>query len=124
MAYNTDPGWIKNKQDLNRASSGEELRKALIANLQMLEGSHTFKVKKGARDWDPYHKVEIPPDEIEEGTNPHAKGWYEKTGDTYILTEDTSPVEGKTYYEQRPGYYYESEIEEVEEADEYEDEEP
>jgi len=124
MAYNTDPGWIKNKQDLNRASSGEELRKALVVNLQMLEASHTFKVKKGPRDWDPYHKEEIPPDEIEAGTNPHTKGWYEKTGDTYILTEDTSPVEGKTYYEQRPGYYYESEIEEADEAKEFEDEEP
>lgn len=32
--------------------------------------------------------------------NPSEEGWYEKSGDNYILTEDTSVVEGKTYYEQ------------------------
>ena len=30
--------------------------------------------------------------------NPSEKGWYEKSGDVYSLTEDTAVVEGKTYY--------------------------
>ena len=30
--------------------------------------------------------------------NPAEKGWYEKSGDVYSLTEDTTVVEGKTYY--------------------------
>lgn len=35
----------------------------------------------------------------EAGDNPAAKGWYEKVEDNYILTTDTTVVEGKTYYE-------------------------
>jgi hypothetical protein len=30
--------------------------------------------------------------------NPSEKGWYEKSGDVYSLTEDTEVVSGKTYY--------------------------
>ena len=30
--------------------------------------------------------------------NPAEQGWYEKSGDVYSLTEDTTVVEGKTYY--------------------------
>ena len=30
--------------------------------------------------------------------NPAEKGWYEKSGDVYSLTEDTQVVSGKTYY--------------------------
>jgi hypothetical protein len=40
------------------------------------------------------------PDEVESSENPHDLGLYEYDSqtDTYILTEDTSPVSGKTYY--------------------------
>ena len=31
--------------------------------------------------------------------NPSEHGWYEKNGDVYSLTEDTTVVDGKTYYE-------------------------
>ena len=30
--------------------------------------------------------------------NPKTQGWYEKSGDTYVLTEDTTVQFGKTYY--------------------------
>ena len=30
--------------------------------------------------------------------NPFAKGWYEKNGDNYVLTSDTTVVSGKDYY--------------------------
>ena len=30
--------------------------------------------------------------------NPKAQGYYEKSGDSYVLTEDTSVQGGKTYY--------------------------
>lgn len=30
--------------------------------------------------------------------NPSTQGYYEKVGDTYVLTEDTTPQSGKTYY--------------------------
>lgn len=30
--------------------------------------------------------------------NPKTQGWYEKSGDTYVLTEDTTVQSGKTYY--------------------------
>jgi hypothetical protein len=32
------------------------------------------------------------------GKNPASEGWYEKKGDLYVLTEDTTPEAGKTYY--------------------------
>ena len=32
------------------------------------------------------------------GKNPAEQGWYEKSGDVYTLTQDTAPVENKTYY--------------------------
>ncbi len=32
------------------------------------------------------------------GKNPSQEGWYEKDGDTYVLTEDTEPAVSKTYY--------------------------
>lgn len=35
-----------------------------------------------------------------EGDNPRAKGWFEKDGDSYILTDDETVVSGKTYYMQ------------------------
>lgn len=35
----------------------------------------------------------------EEGDNPKTEGWYEKSGDNYIATNDTTAAEGKTYYE-------------------------
>lgn len=35
----------------------------------------------------------------ETGDNPSEKGWYEKSGDEYILSTDTTVSEGKTYYE-------------------------
>lgn len=40
------------------------------------------------------------PDEVESSENPHELGLYEYDSqtDTYVLTEDTSPVSGKTYY--------------------------
>lgn len=31
--------------------------------------------------------------------NPHTKGWYEKSGNNYIVTSDTTVVSGKKYYE-------------------------
>jgi hypothetical protein len=35
-----------------------------------------------------------------EGTeNPSEEGWYEKSGDVYSLSEDTTVTDGKTYYE-------------------------
>lgn len=34
-----------------------------------------------------------------EGDSPVNKGWYEKDGDNYVLSEDVSVVSGKTYYE-------------------------
>ena len=34
---------------------------------------------------------------------PSKEGWYEQNGTDYILTEDTSPVSGKTYYERVRG---------------------
>lgn len=30
--------------------------------------------------------------------NPKTQGWYEKSGDSYVLTEDTTVQSGKTYY--------------------------
>ena len=33
-----------------------------------------------------------------EGKNPAEEGWYEKDGDEYSRTEDTTPTDGKTYY--------------------------
>ncbi len=33
------------------------------------------------------------------GDNPKAKGWYELSGSTYVLTTDTSVQQGTTYYE-------------------------
>lgn len=30
--------------------------------------------------------------------NPQQQGWYEKSGNTYVLTEDTTVESGKTYY--------------------------
>ena len=45
---------------------------------------------------------------VEEGDNPSEMGLYELSGTDYVLTEDTVPVEGKTYYELvvTPAYYY------------------
>lgn len=34
----------------------------------------------------------------EEGDNPKARGWYELSGSDYVLTNDTSVQDGKTYY--------------------------
>lgn len=39
----------------------------------------------------------VPVDDVE-GKIPSALGWYEKSGEDYVLTEDNEPVEGKTYY--------------------------
>ena len=36
--------------------------------------------------------------------NPSSKGWYELSDGTYILSEDTSVVSGKTYYKQESYY--------------------
>ena len=33
------------------------------------------------------------------GANPKTSGWYEKSGDTYVATNDETVTEGKTYYE-------------------------
>lgn len=35
-----------------------------------------------------------------DGDNPSEKGWYEKNGDVYVPTTDTSVQSGKTYYKQ------------------------
>ena len=45
---------------------------------------------------------------VEEGDNPSEMGLYELDGTDYVLTEDTAPIEGKTYYELvvAPAYYY------------------
>lgn len=32
------------------------------------------------------------------GDNPAEEGWYEKVGNEYVLTKDTTATEGKTYY--------------------------
>ncbi len=34
-------------------------------------------------------------------SNPKERGWYEQSGDTYVLTTDTEPVSGKTYYNKK-----------------------
>lgn len=42
-----------------------------------------------------------PVDKTQEGyatMNPAQEGWYEKSGENYVLTEDATPTEGKTYY--------------------------
>lgn len=41
-----------------------------------------------------------------EGANPQAEGWYELSSGSYVLTEDTTVTEGKTYYEKlvTPGF--------------------
>ena len=38
------------------------------------------------------------------GKNPSQEGWYELDDDEYVLTEDTTPASGKTYYEQADYY--------------------
>ena len=45
---------------------------------------------------------------VKEGDNPSEMGLYELSGTDYVPTEDTVPVEGKTYYELvvTPAYYY------------------
>lgn len=45
---------------------------------------------------------------VEETDNPSEMGLYELDGSDYVLTADTSPVEGKTYYEltTTPSYFY------------------
>lgn len=35
------------------------------------------------------------------GKNPATEGWYELVSGEYVLTEDTTPASGKTYYEQK-----------------------
>lgn len=47
------------------------------------------------------------PIEIEATDNPAEMGLYELVDNEYILTEDTEPVEGKTYYEDAIKQYYE-----------------
>lgn len=42
--------------------------------------------------------IEVPSSEITESINPKDEGWYELVDSTYILTLDTSPIDGKTYY--------------------------
>lgn len=42
--------------------------------------------------------VEYNPVTPEAGADPHSMGWYEKPLHVYVLTEDTSVVDGKTYY--------------------------
>ena len=37
--------------------------------------------------------------------NPHDNGWYEKSGDNYILTTDTTVVSGKDYYKRTVQLY-------------------
>lgn len=39
---------------------------------------------------------------LSEDDDPSTRGWYEADGNTYILSTDTSVVEGKTYYEYNP----------------------
>lgn len=46
----------------------------------------------GEMDPDRYQPVESPVG------NPSEQGWYEYYNEVYILTQDTEPVEGKTYY--------------------------
>lgn len=47
-------------------------------------------------DYDKYVAISS----TESGDNPYEKGWYEKDGDNYIKTDDTSVQSGVTYYEQ------------------------
>ena len=46
-----------------------------------------------------------------EGKNPKAEGWYELINGIYVLTEDTVPVERKTYYTHKTYYYYDTSVE-------------
>ncbi len=71
---------------------------------------YNYTFKGGVVDLQARFIEEVPASDAEEsdtysavadttGKNPASEGWYEKVGDEYVLTEDTEPEVGKTYYE-------------------------
>ena len=55
----------------------------------------------GIADIQPYIKLDAV---TNPSGNPFANAWYEKSGNLYVVSTDTSVVSGKTYYKQRTPY--------------------
>ena len=65
-------------------------------SFQSAEGLHGLRYINGA------FEVAVPtytPVTPSSGDNPSEEGWYEETSGTYSPTDDTTPTQGKTYYE-------------------------
>ena len=77
----------------------EDQLRALIDRLNDIQNQADKKFEMWFGTYVPYPNIVFTKVANTEGSNPASMGWYEVTGDRmYDTTEDTEPVNGKTYY--------------------------